>query len=592
MPTTPNQPSTQLPDVCLTRRPHQPEGGPLPAKAAELLSHLYRARGADAGCDLGLTGLYPASGLKGIDQAADLLAGRVLDGGHILVVGDYDADGATGSALAVRGLSALGAARVSTLVPSRFKFGYGLGPQVVEEALSLGLAPDLILTVDNGIASIAGVERAAQAGIPVLVTDHHLPGAELPRAAAIVNPNQPGCAFQSKHLAGVGVMFYLLAALRARLRELGWFANGRTAPNLAAFLDLVALGTVADVVTLDRNNRILVEQGLQRIRAGRCCPGILALLRLAGRDPARVVSQDLGFYVGPRLNAAGRLTDMSLGIACLTTDDPDLALDLAGQLDGLNRERRSIEGGMREEAEAQVEALRLDVAGTGLPAGLCLFREGWHQGVTGIVAARIRERYQRPTIAFGEADDGQLRGSARSVDAVNIRDLIDTVDKAYPGLIDRFGGHAMAAGLSLAADNLDTFATAFAAAVQAELGDQPPVRELVSDGELAPACFNLDTAESLRTAGPWGKGFPAPLFDGLFEVVDCRLVGGEAHLKLRLRPAGTDPDGPPVEAIGFRLGEALDQAQGLVRLVYRMDVNEYRGLRAPQLMLEYLWAAD
>ncbi len=528
--------------------------------------------------------MHPVVALAGIEQAADLLAHQVQAGGHILVVGDYDADGATGSALAVRGLRALGATRVSSLIPSRFAFGYGLSPAVVEAALPL--APDLILTVDNGIASVTGVARAAEAGVPVVVTDHHLAGAELPRAAAIVNPNQPGCTFPSKHLAGVGVMFYLLAALRARLRDLGWFSSGRREPNLAGFLDLVALGTVADVVTLDENNRILVEQGLQRIRAGRCSPGVRALVAVAGRDPGRVTAQDLGFYAGPRLNAAGRLADMALGVECLLTDDPDLAMDLARRLDGLNRERRGIEGGMREEAEAMVEALRLD--GAGLPAGLCLFGEDWHQGVTGIVAARIRERYQRPTIAFGDAGDGRLRGSARSVEAANIRDLIDVVDKAHPGLIERFGGHAMAAGLTLPAGHLDDFAAAFAAAARAELGDRPPVRELVSDGELMPICLNLETAESLRTAGPWGKGFPEPLFDGIFEVMDRRLVG-ESHLRLRLRPAGTGAS--PIEAIGFRLGEAMDEAEGRVHLAYRLDVNDYRGVRSPQLMLEYLKSA-
>ena len=575
----------QLPEVRLCRRADLANGVPLPTRPAELLGHLYRARGAAAEPALSLAGMHQAAELGGIDLAADLLAAQLQTGGHILVVGDYDADGATGSALAVRGLRALGAARVSYLIPSRFDFGYGLSPAVVEAALPR--APDLILTVDNGIASVAGVARAAQAGVPVIVTDHHLPGPELPGAAAIVNPNQAGCTFPSKHLAGVGVMFYLLAALRSRLRGLGWFGPGRPEPNLAASLDLVALGTVADVVALDENNRILVEQGLQRIRAGRCCPGVRALLAVAGRDPTRVTAQDLGFYAGPRLNAAGRLTDMAMGVECLLTDDPDLALDLARRLDGLNRERRDIEGGMREEAQAMVEALSLDA--TGLPAGLCLFGEGWHQGVTGIVAARIRERYQRPTIAFGDAGGGRLRGSARSVDGANIRDLIDAVDKTHPGLIERFGGHAMAAGLTLPCAHLDTFSTAFAAAALAELGDRPPVRELVSDGELAPASLNLETAELLRSAGPWGKGFPEPLFDGLFEVLERRLVGG-THLRLRLRPVGEDGTGP-IEAIGFRLGEALEDAQGLVHLAYRLDVNEYRGQRNPQLVLEYLQRA-
>jgi single-stranded-DNA-specific exonuclease len=578
----------ELPGVRLCRRSGEVAGAPLPILPADLLRRLYLARGSTSGggATLPLSDLHPASALRGVDAAAEVLANQVRSGGHILVVGDYDADGATGSALAVRGLRALGAARVSSLIPSRFAFGYGLSPAVVEAALPLD--PDLILTVDNGIASIAGVDRANQAGVPVVVTDHHLPGAELPHAAAIVNPNQPGCPFPSKHLAGVGVMFYLLAALRARLRDLGWFSAGRREPNLAAFLDLVAQGTVADVVTLDENNRILVEQGLQRIRAGRCCPGVRALIAVAGRDPDRATARDLGFAAAPRLNAAGRLTDMALGVECLLADDLDLALDIARRLDGLNRERRSIEGEMREDAEAMVDALRLD--GPGLPAGLCLFGADWHQGVTGIVAARMRERYQRPTIAFGDAGDGRLRGSARSVEAVNIRDLIDTVDKAHPGLIERFGGHAMAAGLTLPAGHLDAFAAAFAAAARAQLGDRPPVRELVSDGELPPACLNLEVAESLRTAGPWGKGFPEPLFDGIFEVTERRLVG-EGHLRLNLRPVGGAAGAGSIQGIGFRLGEAMAEAQGLVHLAYRLDVNEYRGVRAPQLLLEYLRSA-
>ena len=534
--------------------------------------------------------MHPFSALKGIATAAQLLALSVRGGGHILIVGDYDADGATGSALAVRGLKAMGATRVSSLVPSRFAFGYGLSPAVVEAALPL--APDLIVTVDNGIASLSGVERATQAGVPVLVTDHHLAGTELPAAAAIVNPNQPGCGFPSKHLAGVGVMFYLLAALRAELRAAGWFGQARAEPNLAGLLDLVALGTVADVVTLDHNNRILVEQGLRRIRAGQGCPGVRALLTVAGRDPDRASARDLGFAAGPRLNAAGRLTEMSLGVECLLTDDPVLAMDLARRLDALNRERRDIEGGMREEAEAICEGLRLDAGGAGLPPALCLFGADWHQGVAGIVAARIRERYQRPVIALADAGEGRLRGSARSVEGVNIRDLIDAVDKAHPGLIERFGGHAMAAGLTLPAAGLAAFEVAFAAVAAAELGNRPPLRELVSDGELAPDCLTLDTAESLRTAGPWGKGFPEPMFDGHFEVLDRRIVG-ERHLRLRLRPQGGPQraDAGTIEAIGFGLGDAMDQASGLVHLAYRLDVNEYRGLRSPQLMLEYIKSA-
>ncbi|WP_209262435.1 single-stranded-DNA-specific exonuclease RecJ [Thiorhodococcus minor] len=529
----------------------------------------------------GLADLAPVSQLRGLDAAVDLLAERLRGGGHIVVVGDYDADGATGSAVAVRGLRALGAARVSFLVPSRFDNGYGLSPAVVEAAAEL--APDLIMTVDNGISSLSGVERANALGIPVLVTDHHLPGERIPDAAAIVNPNQGGCAFPSKHLAGVGVVFYLLVALRTRLRETGWLGADRREPNLAELLDLVALGTVADVVTLDRNNRILVEQGLRRIRAGRCCAGVKALLEVAGRDPSRVTATDLGFFAAPRLNAAGRLEEMSLGVDCLITEDPARAAEMARQLHELNRRRREIEDGMKDEAELLLETLSLD--GEALPPALCLFGEDWHQGVSGIVAARIRERYHRPVIAFADAGDGRLRGSARSIDGLHMRDAIDLVDRTHPGLVERFGGHAMAAGLTLRSACLDPFRDAFVEAVRAQLGDVPPQPEILSDGALPPRLMSLETAELLRLAGPWGKGFPEPCFDGSFEVLSARLVG-ERHLKLRVSP---EP-GLQIDAIGFNLGEHLSRACGKIRLAYRLDVNEYRGVRAPQLMLDHLEA--
>lgn len=551
-----------------------------PRSPEELLQRLYARRGQDAAAgDLGLAGLLPYGTLAGIERAVAVLVAALRSERPILVVGDYDADGATGSALAVLGLRALGAPAVSYLVPSRFAHGYGLSPPVVDAAAALG--PGLILTVDNGIASLTGVAHANRLGIPVLVTDHHLPGDRLPEAAAIVNPNQPGCPFPSKHLAGVGVVFYLLAALRAALREIDWFAARRPEPNLAGLLDLVALGTVADLVTLDRNNRILVEQGLRRIRAGRGRPGIRALLQVAGRDPARATASDLGYFAGPRLNAAGRLEEMSLGVECLLAEDPARALELATRLDALNRQRREIEEGMRTQAEYLVE--RLTFRGDDLPAGLCLFGRDWHQGVSGILAARIRERYHRPVVAFAEAGDGWLRGSARSVEGLHIRDLIDGVDRRHPGLIERFGGHAMAAGLTLRAASLPTFRAAFAEAVRAELGDLPPERELHSDGELPPGLFSLETAEALRLGGPWGKGFPEPLFDGIFAVTSARLVG-ERHMKLRVR-AGR---GPLVDAIGFNLGERIHLAQGEVRLAYRLDVNDYLGRRAPQLILEHL----
>jgi single-stranded-DNA-specific exonuclease len=550
---------------------------------AELLARLYSNRGLDDAEEAapGLSALHPAGALRGIDEAVELLVHHIRGGGHLLIVSDYDADGATGGALAVRGLRGLGATQVSYLIPSRFAFGYGLSPAVVDAAAPR--RPDLLITVDNGIASLAGVARAAELGIPVLVTDHHLPGERLPDAAAILNPNQPGCGFPSKHLAGVGVVFYLLVAARARLREQGWFGAARPELNLADLLDLVALGTVADVVTLDRNNRILVEQGLRRIRAGRCSPGVRALLMIGGRDPSRATATDLAFVAAPRLNAAGRIEDMSIGVECLLTDDPQAAADLAARLDALNRRRREIEGEMKDAAESSLSALCLD--GAELPPGLCLFGEDWHQGVSGIVAARIRERYHRPVIAFADGGDGLLRGSARSVEGLHIRDLIALVDRQDPGLIARFGGHAMAAGLSIRPGALARFRAAFSEAVRAAVGDRPPRPEIASDGALPQRLMTLETAETLRVAGPWGKGFPEPRFDGTFDVLSARLVG-ERHLKLRL--AGTAAEGAPIEAIGFNLGEQLAEAGGAVRLAYRLDVNEYRGHRSAQLILEHL----
>ncbi len=568
-------PEPQTASVRIVRRER---AGPVPTDAQSLCAGLYAARGA-GGADLGLARLHPLSALAGAARAAECLADTICRGGSILVVGDYDADGATGTVVALLGLRALGAARVDYLVPSRFAFGYGLSPEVVDVAAERH--PDLILTVDNGIASLAGVDRAKTLGIPVVITDHHLPGPVLPDAAAIVNPSQPTCTFPSKHLAGVGVIFYLLAAVRAHLQTSGWLGPARSAPKLAELLDLVALGTVADVVTLDDNNRVLVEQGLRRIRAGRCRPGVRALLGVAGRTAASATARDLAFAVAPRLNAAGRLADMSLGVECLLAEDPRQALEMARKLDRLNRERRAIEDGMQAEAEALLAGLRLDDARLG--AGLCLFAPGWHQGVTGILAARLRERYHRPVVAFAEADDSLLRGSARSIEGLHIRDLIARIDQIHPGLIARFGGHAMAAGLSLRPAAFEEFRDAYTQLVSGELGEGPLVRELVSDGELPAALLTLATAEHLRLAGPWGKGFPEPLFDGPFEVLDRRVVA-ERHLRLRVRADG----GWPIDAIGFNQASRLREAVGTVHIAYRLDVNDHQGLRAPQLILEHL----
>ena len=491
----------------IQRRVPPPDAGDSLLDLPPLLRRLYLSRGVrhSSEVDPDLSRLLRPEPLSGLEQAVDLLEGALRRRERILVVGDYDADGATACALAVLVLRALGAAWTGFLTPNRFEFGYGLSPPLVD--LAAGQRPDLLVTVDNGIASLAGVERANSLGMRVLVTDHHLPGDQLPAAAAILNPNLADDAFPSKHLAGVGVVFYLLSALRARLRAGGWFAAQQLAePRLADYLDLVALGTVADVVPLDANNRVLVEQGLRRIRAGRCRPGILALLRVAGRDPERLAGADLGFVVAPRLNAAGRLEDMSQGVQCLLAEDPDQALALAQTLDDLNRERRRIEAEMGDQAQTLLTDLALDQEG--LPRGLCLFDYHWHQGVIGILAARLRERWHRPVIALAEGEGDYLKGSARSVPDLHIRDALATLDARHPGLLERFGGHAMAAGLSLHRDRWQEFARAFDQEVRRRLGDQPPEAELISDGPLAASDLTLDQARLLRYAGPWGQGFP------------------------------------------------------------------------------------
>lgn len=554
-----------------------------------LLARLYAARGIDspAALDYGLAGLAPHTGLGGIGDAARLLADRVEAGDAILVVGDFDADGATSSALAVRALRAMGAVNADYLVPNRFEYGYGLTPEIV--ALAAARKPALIVTVDNGIASVAGVAAARARGIDVLVTDHHLAADTLPNANVIVNPNAPGDAFPSKALAGVGVVFYVLIALRGELRARGWFTRrGLAEPGLAQYLDLVALGTVADLVPLDGNNRILVAQGLKRMRAGRCAPGIAALARLGGRDIARLTPADLGFAIAPRLNAAGRLDDMSLGIECLLADDPERALTFAARLDELNRERREIEVGMREEALQLAEPLLAPSGADSTPLGLCLFEESWHQGVIGLVAGRVKDHAHRPTIAFARADEHYLKGSARSIPGLNIRDALAAVDARHPGMIAKFGGHAMAAGLTLAADGYADFAAAFDAEVRRELGGGDPVRVVLTDGDVTADEMTLEIAERLRLEGPWGQGFPEPLFDGEFAIAARRIVG-ERHLRLRLQ---ADGGARAVDAIAFNtLGENLDGCDR-VRAVYRLDVNDYRGVRSLQLIVEHLLPAE
>ncbi|HWV08519.1 MAG TPA: single-stranded-DNA-specific exonuclease RecJ, partial [Pseudomonas sp.] len=480
------------------------EPRPLPAQLPDLgnlpplLTRLYAARGVRSPDELdkGLARLIPYQQLKGIEAAVELLVQGLQQRQRMLIVGDFDADGATASTVGVLGLRMLGAAHVEYLVPNRFEYGYGLTPEIV--AVALERRPELLITVDNGISSVDGVAAAKAAGLKVLVTDHHLPGPELPSADAIVNPNQPGCAFPSKAMAGVGVMFYVLLALRARLRQIGWFGAERAEPNLGELLDLVALGSVADVVPLDANNRILVHQGLARIRAGKARPGLRAILEVAGRDPGRITSTDLGFILGPRLNAAGRLDDMALGIECLLCDDEALARDMAVQLDQLNQDRKAIEQGMQREALAQLKDLQQD----DMPFGLCLFEADWHQGVIGILASRLKERYHRPTIAFADAGEGVLKGSARSVPGFHIRDALDAVAAKHPGLISKFGGHAMAAGLSLPQEHFGAFAVAFDAEVRRQLCEDDLTGRLLSDGSLSVEEFHLELARALRHAGP------------------------------------------------------------------------------------------
>lgn len=530
--------------------------------------------------DYNLKNLADTALLTGIDQATEILQQALQQQAHIMIVGDFDADGATSTALAIRGLRAMGAGQVSYLVPNRFEFGYGLTPEIVVVAKQD--QPDLIITVDNGISSIEGVEAAKQSDIDVIVTDHHLPGEKLPDAVAIVNPNQQGDKFPSKNLAGVGVMFYVLIALRKKLRAAHWFEKQKiTEPNLAVWLDLVAVGTVADVVPLDFNNRILVEQGLRRIRAGKCIPGILALLKIAGRDYSRIVATDLGFTVGPRLNAAGRLEDMSVGIECLLTDNQEQAEQSAAELDSLNRQRREIETDMREQAFSHIDETfdRAEKDKT----GICLFHPDWHQGVVGLVAARVKERLHRPVIAFAQAEDGILKGSARSIPGCHIRDVLVLVDSQHPGLIEKFGGHAMAAGLSLSAKNLEKFSQAYDEAVT-KLVDPKALQPLISsDGELIENEFSLDTARLLRSASPWGQGFPEPVFDGIFKIVQRRVLQ-EKHLKLVL--VTNENAHNFLDAIIFNVDVKSWPGEGeKIHIAYRLDVNYFRGEENLQLMI-------
>jgi single-stranded-DNA-specific exonuclease len=554
----------------IVRRPVPEIAAALAASGiAPVLARVFAARGVRSLVELDLElGKLPSwRALKGIDAAAARLAIAIERHERLIIVADYDADGATACAVGVRGLRAMGA-RVDFLVPNRFEFGYGLTPEIV--ALAAEREPAMIITVDNGIASVEGVAAARARGIDVLITDHHLPGAELPATELIVNPNQPGCTFPSKHLAGVGVMFYVLTALRALLRERGRFA-GSGEPNLASLLDLVALGTVADVVQLDHVNRILVGQGLQRIRAGRSQPGLRALFAAAGRDPARATAYDLGFVVGPRLNAAGRLADMSVGIACLLAEDETSAVPFAAELDRLNHERREVEATMHEEALAG-----LDETIVGDRYTLCVYRPEWHQGVVGIIASRLKERFHRPAIVFARAEDGELRGSGRAIAGFHLRDALDLVAKRAPGTIARFGGHAFAAGLSLAEAALPRFSAEFERVAREWLSPAALQQTVETDGELDPGELTLGFAQEVA-AHVWGQGFPLPVFDGEFKVLDQRRLG-DKHSKLVLMATGRRLD-----AIAFNEPGPMPAR---IRAVYRPEVNDYQGLSSLQLILE------
>lgn len=534
--------------------------------------------------DLKLGRLRPPDGLSGIREAAGILADAIVSGQSILIVGDFDADGATGTAVAVRALRLMAASNVDFRVPDRFEFGYGLSPALVETLAQD--PPDVLVTVDSGISSIDGVARARQMGCKVIVTDHHLPGEVLPEAEAIVNPNCPGDQFQSKSLAGVGVVFYLMSVVRSALRERDWFTLPKKEPNLARLLDLVALGTVADLVPLDDNNRILVRQGMDRIRKGLCGAGLLALLRLGKRDYRHLVASDLAFAVAPRLNAAGRLVDMSVGIRCLLTDDRDEALSLATELDELNHHRKTRQKQMQQEAFDQLNRLLASLEGAELPPGLCLYDDAWHQGIVGLVASRIKDAVHRPVLAFAPESDGSdvLKGSARSVSGLHIRDVLARVDALHPGMIAAFGGHAMAAGLTLNLENLDSFKQALNESIGFFMQGRTLNNELLTDGELSPDDIILSFAEQLRDLGPWGQHFPEPLFEGRFVVEDQRVVGG-AHLKMRLRPVD---GGGSIDAIAFgRLPEDLP-ATDTVGLVYKLDINHFRGNKTCQLMVEQI----
>ncbi|NAX20196.1 single-stranded-DNA-specific exonuclease RecJ [Vibrio sp. V39_P1S14PM300] len=575
----------------IQRRP-EPDLSLLPDTIHPLLKRIYINRGIRSPDQLekAAKALHSYQQLGGIEAAVELLFEAIKDQRRIIIVGDFDADGATSSALSVLALRMLGSHNVDYLVPNRFEDGYGLSPEVVDQAIELGA--EVIMTVDNGVSSIEGVRYAKQQGLQVLVTDHHLPGHELPEVDAMVNPNLQTCAFPSKALAGVGVAFYLMMALCVHMRKTGWFSEqGMVEPKLMELIDLVALGTVADVVPLDENNRILVHQGLQRIRAGKARPGIQALIEVAKRDARRLVASDFGFALGPRINAAGRLDDMSFGVELLLSNNIHAARRMASELDGLNQTRKEIEAGMKQEAMAFCERLQFG-ENSELPHGLVLFQRDWHQGVIGILASRIKEQFHRPVIAFADGGEGMIKGSCRSIPGLHMRDTLDRIDTQNPGLILKFGGHAMAAGLTIQEQNFERFARLFDLAVKQDLDDAALKGVVLSDGELKPEEFSMHVAEMLRSGGPWGQAFNEPVFDGEFKVLHQKLVG-EKHLKLMLEPLFKGhPTNIMLDGIAFNvdLRRWPDASVKAVRLAYKLDINEFRGNQSLQLMVEHLEA--
>ncbi len=567
----------------IVRRSHVDDSH-LPDNLHPLLKQILASRGVRTEqCQLDLKSLLRPSSMKGQAEAAKIIATAIENEQNIYIIGDFDADGATSTSVCMLALRMMGAYKVNYLIPNRFDYGYGLSPEIVELAHQQGA--ELLITVDNGISSISGVDRANELGIPVVVTDHHLPGNQLPNAAAIVNPNQNDCTFASKAMAGVGVAFYLMASIKSELKSRNWFQlQNLVEPNLSNLLDIVALGTVADVVPLDANNRIIVEAGLRRVRAGHCRPGITALLDIGKRNPQKVVASDFGFAVGPRLNAAGRLDEMSLGVELLLCDDLMKARGMAAELDGLNQDRRELEAGMQHEALKMLKSFNFSESS--MPKGLALYQDDWHQGVIGILASRIKDKYHRPVIAFALGENGEVKGSARSIKGVHMRDLLDRINTQHPGLIIKFGGHAMAAGLSIPSDAFQVFKQHFEATVEDFVTDELLTGEYRTDGELAVQYLEQETADLLKFSGPWGQEFEEPCFDGEFKLVQQRLVG-EKHLKLVLE---TMCGRRLVDAIAFNVDLNIwpDAQVQKVSLVYTLDVNEFRGNTSLQLMVKQL----